>query len=284
MPVMFDLVPEAQQRGNVLEAVVQAATEIGLFAVVRSRDLASCTASPVLVPMLGRAGADTPELERAPMVVVPEQLYSPTLQRALKEKNPSQVVVVRVASSAGMAARVQQLASRDAEAIQITFDAHGREQVPTRPRHMRDVIREVHGALTQDGTRDKITLISCGGIALAEHITKAVLCGVDMVAIDIPLLLAMECRLCGECSRHGECAVALEQTEVEYGKQRIVNLMGAWHSQLIEMMGAMGIREARRLRGETGRCMFFEDLEKNTFGRLFGRRKANNGASNGASA
>jgi len=32
--------------------------------------------------------------------------------------------------------------------------------------------------------------------------------------------------------------------------QRIINLMGAWHSQLLEVMGAMGIREARRLRGE----------------------------------
>ena len=40
------------------------------------------------------------------------------------------------------------------------------------------------------------------------------------------------------------------------------------------MLGAMGIREVRRLRGETGRCMFFEDLERDTFGRLFGKRKA----------
>ena len=46
----------------------------------------------------------------------------------------------------------------------------------------------------------------------------------------------------------------------------------------IEMLGAMGIREARRLRGETGRAMFFEDLEEATFGRLFGRRKGDNGA------
>jgi hypothetical protein len=27
-------------------------------------------------------------------------------------------------------------------------------------------------------------------------------------------------------------------------------------------MGAMGMREVRRLRGETGRAMFFEDMEK----------------------
>ena len=55
--------------------------------------------------------------------------------------------------------------------------------------------------------------------------------------------------------------------------QRIVNLMGAWHSQMLEMMGAMGIREARRLRGEVGRAMFFDDLERECFGPIFGKTK-----------
>jgi len=108
---------------------------------------------------------------------------------------------------------------------------------------------------------------------MAEHVAKAIICGVDLVAIDVPLVVALECRLCGECARGAACPIALEQAEPSYATQRIVNLMGAWHSQLIEMLGAMGIREVRRLRGETGRCMFFEDLERNTFGRLFGKRK-----------
>ena len=56
--------------------------------------------------------------------------------------------------------------------------------------------------------------------------------------------------------------------------QRMVNLMGAWHSQILEMMGAMGIREARRLRGETGRAIFFEEIDKDTFGKLFKKREA----------
>ena len=59
----------------------------------------------------------------------------------------------------------------------------------------------------------------------------------------------------------------------EYAVRRIENLIGAWHQQLIEVLGAMGIREVRRLRGETGRAMFFEDLERDSFGRLFGKRK-----------
>ena len=56
--------------------------------------------------------------------------------------------------------------------------------------------------------------------------------------------------------------------EPDYAAQRIVNLMGAWHSQLLEVLGAMGIREARRLRGEVGRAIFMEDMEKEAFGDL----------------
>ena len=52
-----------------------------------------------------------------------------------------------------------------------------------------------------------------------------------------------------------------------------MNLIAAWRNQLLEVLGAMGIREVRRLRGEVGRAMFFEDLEAETFGRLFGPRK-----------
>jgi glutamate synthase domain-containing protein 2 len=139
---------------------------------------------------------------------------------------------------------------------------------------MRDVLREVHRGLVSSGLRDQATLVACGGIALAEHVTKAILCGADMVAIDAPLALALECRLCLECDRGQACPVDLAGVDEDFAVGRIVNLLAAWHQQLIEMLGAMGIREVRRLRGETGRCMFFEDLERDTFGRMFGKRKA----------
>jgi len=94
------------------------------------------------------------------------------------------------------------------------------------------------------------------------------------VAGDRPAMSAMECRLCGRCTRGLSCPVALDQPfDADWGAQRIVNLMGAWHSQLLEVMGAMGIREARRLRGEVGRSMWFEDLEKDSFGPIFGQRR-----------
>ena len=127
---------------------------------------------------------------------------------------------------------------------------------------MRQVLRDVHTTLVKQGVRDQVTLVASGGIALAEHVAKAIICGADLVAIDLPLIVALECRLCGQCSSGGECVIALEEVDAKYAAHRIVNLIGAWHQQLIEVLGAMGIREVRRLRGETGRAMFFEDLER----------------------
>jgi hypothetical protein len=60
--------------------------------------------------------------------------------------------------------------------------------------------------------------------------------------------------------------VKVEEAEVEWVSRRVVNLLGAWHNQLLEVMGAMGMRDARRLRGECGRAMFFEDLDVSIFG------------------
>ena len=83
----------------------------------------------------------------------------------------------------------------------------------TEPRHVRDVLRDVHGTLVKQGIRDEVTLIASGGIALAEHVAKAIICGADLVAIDIPLVLALECRLCGECQRGEPCPIALEEID-----------------------------------------------------------------------
>jgi ferredoxin len=279
LPVMFDVLPEHQQRGSVLRAVVQAANDIGMLAAVRQRDLVPGLGSKQVVPLLDASEPMTSDIQRAPLVLVRESADWSRVAAELRQKNESQVIAVRVEATAGLTERVRRLTREGAEAIELVFDAHGLERVASKPRHMRDVLRETHGALIQDGTRDQTTLIASGGIALAEHVTKALLCGADMVAVDLPLLVALECRLCNLCAQGGRCPVALEQVDLSYATRRIKNLMGAWHSQLIEMMGAMGIREARRLRGETGRAMFFEDLEKNTFGRLFGKRGRQNGAS-----
>ncbi len=93
----------------------------------------------------------------------------------------------------------------------------------------------------------------------------------DAVSVDVPLLVAMECRVCKRCLEGLPCPVGLEDVDPRWGAARIRNLLAAWHNQLLEVMGAMGMRDVRRLRGEIGRAMFFEDLDREFFSSL-GRR------------
>jgi glutamate synthase domain-containing protein 2 len=57
----------------------------------------------------------------------------------------------------------------------------------------------------------------------------------------------------------------VEEFDSTWGEQRLINLLASWHDQLIEILSAMGIRDVRRLRGDVGRAMFNEDLEKEAF-------------------
>jgi glutamate synthase domain-containing protein 2 len=128
--------------------------------------------------------------------------------------------------------------------------------------------------LVEGSARQKINLVFSGGIATAEHMAKSIICGADGVVVDYPLLVALECRLCYRCRKDLPCPAKIDGTiDPQWGGQRMINLVGAWQNQLIEVMGAMGIREARRLRGEVGRSMWFEDLEEESFGPIFGKRK-----------
>ena len=56
----------------------------------------------------------------------------------------------------------------------------------------------------------------------------------------------------------------------DWAVQRLVNLSASWRDQLLEILGAMGLREVRRLRGEVGRCMFQTDLEREAFAGIEG--------------
>ncbi len=140
-------------------------------------------------------------------------------------------------------------------------------------RWIKDMVREIHLKLVGESLRHSVTILAGGGIAMAEHVAKLIVCGADGVVIDEALLIALECRVCFRCLEGKDCPVRIPEIDVAWGMQRIINLLGSWHSQLIEVLGAMGLREVRRLRGEVGRVMFFEDLEEECFAPIFGKRK-----------
>ncbi|MGA1825754.1 MAG: glutamate synthase-related protein [bacterium] len=278
MPLLFDCIPEYYHRGAVLEGIVQAASRMNLFTILRQKDISGLRVEgKKIIPLIESSDACKNDLfADAPMIIFYDSDDVMTTIKARKRQNPDQIIAIRLPATPTAHKRMRALAHEGAEVINIEFDKHGKEKAASNPRHMRDVLRQIHGDLTKEGIRDEITLIASGGIALPEYMAKAVICGADLIGIDLPLLIALECRLCNECAHGQRCQIKLEEIDASYAVSRITNLIAAWRNQLLEMLGAMGIREVRRLRGETGRCMFFEDLEEETFAPLFGKRRAQN--------
>ncbi len=275
MPAILDVPPWSMRMGRELAlARLASAKALKTLAVAKPADIEAAPADqwPLAVPLMEAAdvAAHAELLKKVRMVELadgPDVLETAGKVRAI---NPALIVAVRMDVKAGAAARASDMGRQGIKVLHLAADLHGMEKGVEKPRHLKDTLREIHGRLVKDGFRDEITLIAGGGVALAEHMAKAILCGADLVAVGTPLLVALGCRVCGshEGTCDEPCPAEIKGTEVEYSSQRMINLMGAWHSQMIEVLGAMGIREVRRLRGEVGRAIFMEDIEREAFGDL----------------
>lgn len=218
---------------------------------------------PRYVPVCHDHGAfDEVQIPDATMLVEVEEtpVWRATLS-AFSEKYPDKILSFRVRARPGMEGEVVDMLKEGVASVHIVYDGQGMEHGEEGLRHARDSLRSVHSALVAEGSRDEITIFTSGGIAAAEHVPKSIVCGADIVALNRALLVALECRHCMTCSP-GSCPAGIESASADWVEGRITNMVGAWRDQMLEMLGAMGLREVRRLRGEVGRAIFFEDIER----------------------
>ncbi|MBN1845783.1 MAG: hypothetical protein JW810_08880 [Sedimentisphaerales bacterium] len=273
MPLLIDMMPDQYRLSRLEPAMIKTARKTDLIALVDYRSLPKLARSQLRhVAFYLDQGVKMPDADMLRQTRLVEIADGPDVAEridAVKQIHPEIVAVVRVALTSDGVERAVKLAEGEVEAIHVVADLQGNEVGAERPRFIKDMIRKIHRDLIENSRRDEVTLIAGGGIALAEHTAKAVICGADLVSINLPLLIGLECHLCRRCEPGGSCPAKLEQVELDYCVGRMTNLIAAWHGQLIEVMGAMGMREIRRLRGDVGRAMFFEDLEEQTFGKLF---------------
>jgi hypothetical protein len=288
IPAILDVPAWPVRQIRIARARVSAANELKTLAMVWARDAAKLPQDllPHVAPIFSgddlRGDGTLCEMIRtmAQLVDGPELLE---MAKTIRARKPQAILSVRLTLSPSTADRILELSQQGMKVFHLCADQHGCERIgPGLPgRHIKDVLRDIHGRLVNEGCRDEITLIISGGIALAEHMAKAIICGADLVAVDTALLVALGCRVCRNAhtlniddgARNAEppscaCPAEIGLQDSAYAARRMVNLVGAWHSQLIEVLGAMGIREVRRLRGEMGRAIFMEEIEKEAFGDL----------------
>ena len=179
--------------------------------------------------------------------------------------NPHLLTILRVPARRNVEHEILRLSGQGAGAIHLSADLHGRGEDGVR---MLECLKNSHRLLVEQGVRDRVTLLASGGVAAAEHVPKTIILGADAVVVDIPLLVAMECTVCGKCGEGEPCPRGIESVDPRWGAARVINLMLSWRDQLLEVLGAMGIRDVRRLRGETGRAIFADGARKDFLERL----------------
>ncbi len=268
LPVLLSLPSWGRWDRNVLFSLAKAAAKLNTLFIMPLKEFDSTFLSFIDHLMLS---VETKEAIRsipaqAQFIEIPLDLVSEI--DVVRQGHSERIISVKVPFGPGVEKTCLDLVQNGVPIIHLFADEHGREMVELRPRFIKDAIQDVHFSLVEQGVRDQVTLLASGGIAMAEHMGKTIICGADAVVVGQALMVALECRLCKECEKGLPCPVEINAIDSEWGAQRIINLMGSWHSQLLEVMGAMGMRDVRRLRGELGRAIFYRDVIKESFANI----------------
>ena len=244
-----------------LIALAQAASQLQTLALIFpdefDADLAAW--SDWLAPRLSAAALDGLPSTWQPRYIeieAEEGKQVPPLFLEARRRWPEAVVAARLALSAEAPGLALEWVQAGLPVIHLFADDIAQD---LDGRHLPESLLAVHHALVEQALRDRVTLVVSGGIAAAEHIAKAIACGADLVAIDFALQIAWGCALWAD---KGKCPVETAELEPVWGAQRVVNLVNAWRDQLLEALGAMGMREVRRLRGEVGRTIWHKTEEQ----------------------
>lgn len=266
LPILFDP-PQNDEVAELGGTFAQAAAEIGSLVLLPWEQAVKLQehAGDIVPVIKPREIERVHALKKAPRMIELDGWSQPLLD-VLREEFPHTILALRATFDDEQV--LLRYAERGVKVFHLVADLHGRGRYG---RFVLDMIRSVHKRFVKAGIREEVTLIGSGGIIAAEHVAKAILCGLDAVALDLPLLVALQAQFNGECiERDGSPFTLPKSIDEGWAIQRLKNLAASWRDQLLELMGAMGLREVRRLRGEMGRAMLMKTLEADAFAGIDG--------------
>ncbi|MBN2043531.1 MAG: hypothetical protein JW757_00820 [Anaerolineales bacterium] len=267
LPVLFDVPPKNDQSEKAARIIAKAAAELETLAVLPITMI--CRIGLVgkhIVPLV-KAGEEEllSNLGYIPDLVEMES-WDAHLAESILRWYPESILSLRLTFP--VREEILDYVQKGISTFHLLADYHGQD---VEGNFVLDLIRETHKTLVEAGIRQEVTLVGSGGIITAEHIPKAILCGLDAAAVDTPVMAALQADFIGECKQREFSQFSLPaKLTIEWGVQRLMNLAAAWRDQLLEISGAMGLREIRRMRGEMGRAMFMKELEADAFAGVAG--------------
>lgn len=258
IPVIFDQLPSGTETDDIRQAVNQTAGKIGTLNVANRTPPED---TQTRVPIIIEENVDSYKIATPVLEFDAEQKG---LFDKLQDHFGSSILIGRLPLNQDTPGIACDLAHHGVHGLHLYADLHGLDY-SSEPRHISTALKDVHQRLVKEGVRDQITIIASGGITLAEHVPKAIICGADLVAIDTTILVALQAEFQGETRDRDDCMLKPRKIDPAWGSQRLVNLMAVWHDQLIEILSAMGMRDVRRLRGDVGRSMLDSELREQSF-------------------
>jgi hypothetical protein len=270
IPFLLDVPPKRSESDFWSAASAEAARRAQTFCLTSiSPLLAAPDRADVSIPLL--TAAQWPVLRRSRLrpAMVELEGWDEAVYRSISTDWPQTLIAVRLPYGAPLL----DLFARGARIFHLVADYHGRAAGG----FVLEAAGAAHRSLVRAGVREQVTLIGSGGITAAEHVPKALIAGLDLVALDTPLWIAVQARFEGEVTDRESAELEWTVSDPGWAAARLANLMASWRDQLLEVLGAMGLREVRRLRGETGRAMFHADLEREAFAGIPGYPEAANG-------
>jgi glutamate synthase domain-containing protein 2/ferredoxin len=128
-------------------------------------------------------------------------------------------------------------------------------------------IAKVHKFLVAEGIRDSVTLVISGGARTADDVMKAIALGADAVVIGTAEMVALGCVRCACCESGRGCPRGIASTDPElmelmgldWASQRLLNLMNAWHEEMVKTLVGLGLSSVRDLRGRSDLLYYMAD-------------------------
>jgi len=270
LPMLFDIASPAMANDELCKSAALAAKEISSLVVIPvDHVIEHGLRGDHIVPLVS-AGDEDKLASFPPPRLLELNGWDEALYDFLRQKFPVTLISLRLSFSSSE--ELLKFAKKGIHVFHFIADFHGRNP---EGKFVLDLIRETHAVFVKAGIREEVTLLGGGGMIAAEHMPKAILCGLDAVALDTPLVVTLQGKFDGECAdREKSRFIFPKNLNSTWGKQRLMNLAASWRDQLLEISGAMGIRETRRMRGEMGRAMFMSTLEADAFEGVVGYERA----------
>ncbi|MFH0900975.1 MAG: glutamate synthase-related protein [Pseudomonadota bacterium] len=268
LPVAFGPLPMPLPGHAAQSALTLAADELGTLAIHPAASLEHASRRRLAVRLTATDFAASSELldDLARLdpayVEIEEEPWDLERWEHTRATFPAAIVAIRRALGPDSPTEIERLIRRGVRVFHLYGDLEGRD---TAGQPLVDSLRLLHTHTVQRRWRDSVSFLVSGGIAAAEHLPKIIACGADVAVLDLLPQVAWGCALWAE---KGGCYPETNEIDPEWGARRLINLIAAWRDQLLEALGAMGMREVRRLRGETGRIIF-DEVESKAFRRLF---------------